>query len=440
MLGPACKTPDEPVHKSGISLCATLGIFRRVPAPQNNLPSPQMTEIPTTFRASFAIGDERRARLVVDRLNESFEDGETAVAAFERSDGAWDIALNFAAPPDEATVRALMAFAAGGWRWRSLSPRSRRDWVAASLEGLAPVVAGRFVVHGAHDRDKVPANSIGIEIEAALAFGTGHHGTTRGCLLACSTHGAAAPPAPPTCSTSAPAPACSPLPPPGRCAATCGRATSTAHRSPSPATTSAATAPPLDRPRPAGGVGDRRIVANAPYAIVLANILLPPLKRMAAPMARLVAPAGHVILSGVLDTEAAAILAAYRSRGLGRRGGYRWTAGPRRCCAAATGKKKPRMIIRGALQEASRRPAASFSRRRWQCWRLVALRRGCPRCAANDRRLVLRARRRCESAISSNRACARGPRRVLFGVKVYVIWLASGEDTRRTQCLVAEIA
>src|ERR1019366_2550990 len=58
------------------------------------------------------------------------------------------------------------------------------DWVAESLAGLRPVRAGRFIVHGAHDRARVRPNDIGIEIEAALAFGTGHHGTTRGCLLA----------------------------------------------------------------------------------------------------------------------------------------------------------------------------------------------------------------------------------------------------------------
>ena len=56
------------------------------------------------------------------------------------------------------------------------------DWVAKSLEGLQPVRAGRFLVHGSHDRDKRRAGDLAIEIEAGLAFGTGHHGTTAGCL------------------------------------------------------------------------------------------------------------------------------------------------------------------------------------------------------------------------------------------------------------------
>lgn len=56
------------------------------------------------------------------------------------------------------------------------------DWIAKSLEGLTPVRAGRFLVHGSHDRDKVQVNDLAIEIDAGQAFGTGHHGTTAGCL------------------------------------------------------------------------------------------------------------------------------------------------------------------------------------------------------------------------------------------------------------------
>eukprot|EP01031_Cornospumella_fuschlensis_P018355 gene18355-22466_t len=56
------------------------------------------------------------------------------------------------------------------------------DWIAKSLEGLKPVRAGRFLVHGSHDRDKVQVHDVAIEIDAGQAFGTGHHGTTAGCL------------------------------------------------------------------------------------------------------------------------------------------------------------------------------------------------------------------------------------------------------------------
>lgn len=59
-----------------------------------------------------------------------------------------------------------------------------RDWVTESLEAMPPVSAGRFVVFGGHDRHRIRPNRIGIEIEAAQAFGTGHHGTTWGCLKA----------------------------------------------------------------------------------------------------------------------------------------------------------------------------------------------------------------------------------------------------------------
>ncbi|MBL1240351.1 MAG: 50S ribosomal protein L11 methyltransferase [OCS116 cluster bacterium] len=58
------------------------------------------------------------------------------------------------------------------------------NWVAESLTALAPIQAGRFFLHGQHDADKCPTSAIGLEIDANLAFGTGHHGTTKGCLIA----------------------------------------------------------------------------------------------------------------------------------------------------------------------------------------------------------------------------------------------------------------
>ena len=143
------------------------------------------TLTPSTHRATFAIGNEHAAKRVVDVLNESFFEGQAAIAAFERPDGRWGVTVHFAEPPDETSIRELVGLAAGGDAAQHIAFDivEARDWVKATLEELAPVRAGRFIVHGRHDRLSIPPNKLGIEIEAALAFGTGHHGTTRGCLL-----------------------------------------------------------------------------------------------------------------------------------------------------------------------------------------------------------------------------------------------------------------
>src|SRR6185503_3880409 len=130
--------------------------------------------------------DEKTARRVADSLSESFDSSATAIAAFEGIDRRWNVEIHFEHPPDEVTVRNLVAQTAGPDDAARLvfEAVEAKDWVAASLADLKPVAAGRFTVHGAHDRARVAPNRLGIEIEAALAFGTGHHGTTRGCLLA----------------------------------------------------------------------------------------------------------------------------------------------------------------------------------------------------------------------------------------------------------------
>src|ERR1700675_2267417 len=143
------------------------------------------TLTPSTHRASFAIGNEQVARRVVDLLTESFFEGQAAIAASEGPNGRWDITVHFAEAPDQSSIRELVRLAAGDDVAQDIGfdTVEAKDWVKATLEQLVPVRAGRFIVHGQHDRAKVPPNKLGIEIEAALAFGTGHHGTTRGCLL-----------------------------------------------------------------------------------------------------------------------------------------------------------------------------------------------------------------------------------------------------------------
>ena len=183
-------------------------------------------------------------------------------------------------------------------------------------------------MHGAHDRAGVPAHRVGIEVEAALAFGTGHHGTTRGCLLALDAllkrdlrfdrprlHG------------------------PGRQGARIldiGTGTGVLAIAAAKALRARVLASDIDRSAVdvaranarlngvgalvevvhAGGLSARRLRERAPFDLVFANILLPPLKRLAAPIARVLAPGAHVVLSGLLAAQAPAALAAYGAQGL----------------------------------------------------------------------------------------------------------------------------
>ena len=136
--------------------------------------------------------DEDTARSVADLVVETFDPAETAASAFEETAntrdwnvGPWVVEVYFGEAPDEEMVRELVAVVAGPElaAQATFGNIAQRDWVSTALDGLAPVRAGRFLVHGSHDRGRVKSNDIALEIEAALAFGTGHHGTTRGCLL-----------------------------------------------------------------------------------------------------------------------------------------------------------------------------------------------------------------------------------------------------------------
>jgi ribosomal protein L11 methyltransferase len=134
----------------------------------NNASSP----IEATFVARLR-ADEKSARRVADVLSESLDPAETACAAFEQPDGRWQVDVHFRSKPEATQLRAMIAQACGERLASGVTVQKidARDWVKESLAGLKPVTAGRFIVHGAHDRARVPAHSIGIEIEAGTAFG-----------------------------------------------------------------------------------------------------------------------------------------------------------------------------------------------------------------------------------------------------------------------------
>jgi ribosomal protein L11 methyltransferase len=137
-----------------------------------------------SFRAAVPMTDEAAARAFAGALEAAVGDA-VPVSWSETADQAWQVEAYWEGP-DAATEKAVRTVAktAGVTRSLLIEELADIDWVTKTLEGLAPIRAGRFVVHGSHDRAKPLANDIAIEIDAAQAFGTGHHGTTAGCLEA----------------------------------------------------------------------------------------------------------------------------------------------------------------------------------------------------------------------------------------------------------------
>jgi ribosomal protein L11 methyltransferase len=282
--------------------------------------------------------DGKTARRLADGLAETLDPEEAAIAAFEACDGGWTVEIYFAQAPDAAALRRLVGDLAGDAAYDRVTFETvaARDWVAASLEGLQPVEAGRFYLHGAHHRDRVRANRIGIEIEAALAFGTGHHGTTRGCLLALDAIVKARRRAPCTPNRHSPT-----LPSPVKNGGGIGRTLDVGSGTGVLAIAAARSLRDTVRASEidpmsvrlarqnarlncaagltvilARGLGDRRFRDGAPYGLVFANILLGPLKGLAKPIGAMAAPGAFVVLSGLLPEQANAALAAYRVHGL----------------------------------------------------------------------------------------------------------------------------
>jgi ribosomal protein L11 methyltransferase len=260
--------------------------------------------------------DEGSARRMTDLLGEVFDPAETAIAAFEGEDGkTWLLEAYFASEPGEAAIRELIRPIVGADADRArFETIAQKDWVRASLEGLRPVRAGRFLVHGAHDRAEVRPNDLAIEIEAALAFGTGHHGTTRGCLLALVRELRKRHP---------------------RHVLDVGTGTGILAFAAAKALKRTVIAGDIDpvaiavarenarlnriapRLRLYAAPGARHgLVRGKHFDLVFANILAKPLKALAPSLRRVLAPRGTLILSGLLPRDVRGVLASYAAQGL----------------------------------------------------------------------------------------------------------------------------
>lgn len=242
---------------------------------------------------------------------EGLEPEPVGSGVFEIEDGTdrWEVGAYFTDPPDEVGL-ALLAAAHGAQPF-VISELPEVDWVAHVRRELTPVIAGRFYVHGSHDADQVPDGVEALCIEAAMAFGTGHHNTTKGCLEALDrleTAGFA----------------------PGR-VADIGSGTAVLAMAAArlwPITVVAGDIDPVAVETAAANVLanglDGRVVCveaagfshpvietGAPYDLVLANILKQPLIDLAPTMSRQIAPGGKAILSGILTGQGADVIAAY---------------------------------------------------------------------------------------------------------------------------------
>ena len=268
-----------------------------------------------TYSAITKVKERERAEglgVALEKLNPP----PMGVGVFELEDGSgeWEVGAYFHDRPDEISILILEnAFKADGF---AISEIPETDWVTKVKRELSPVEAGQFFVFGKHDSHKLPKDRVGLLIEASMAFGTGHHGTTKGCLLALDK------------------------------LVTLGKkidevidigcGTAVLAMAVGKVSSSRIIASDVDQVAvevalanlkannlenriaciQATGFEDTQIRTNAPFDLIFANILKPPLLDLAPCIRRYLKSGGHAIISGILDLQAIEIIEAYRQNDL----------------------------------------------------------------------------------------------------------------------------
>ncbi len=267
-----------------------------------------------TFTALTTLPGKAPAEALGEAL-EALDPAPTGVGVFELEDGSglWEVGGYFEAPPDDVAL-ALLA-AAHGAKPFAVSELPETDWVAKVQRELHPVRAGRFFVYGAHDADKVPAGAVPLLIEAAMAFGTGHHGTTQGCLEALDAliQEGATPNsiADIGCGTAVLALAAAKTWPVQVLASDIDALAVDVARANVEANGLATQVSCLE----AAGFDHPDLRQKSPFDLIFANILKGPLITLAPEIAEHTVSGGHVILSGLLTTQAEEVISAYRTQG-----------------------------------------------------------------------------------------------------------------------------
>ncbi len=247
---------------------------------------------------------------------EDMDPEPTGIGVFEIEDGSetWEVGGYFLEKPNDIELTLLAA--AYGADPFVVSEVPDTDWVDKVRRDLTPVVAGRFFVYGSHDADKIPEDSVPLLIEAAMAFGTGHHGTTQGCLEALdrlASDGFV-----------------------GKNVADIGCGTAVlgmgaASIWPDPVIVSDIDEVAVEVAEAnvtannlngkvvcveAAGFGHTKLAERAPFDLVFANILKQPLIDLSPDMSRSLQPGGYAILSGILVRQADEVIEVYESNGV----------------------------------------------------------------------------------------------------------------------------
>ena len=260
-----------------------------------------------------------RERISAESLGEAMEHlcpEPTGVGIFEMEDGSglWEVGGYFTERPNEVAMTLLsVAFNANPF---VISELPETDWVAKVRRDLKPVVAGRFFIYGSHDEDKVPEDGIALLIEAAMAFGTGHHGTTLGCLMALDRLAdegfVGKNVADIGCGTAVLAMATASIWPNRVLASDIDAVAVEVAEANVRANSLEDKVTCLE----AAGFDDETLLKAAPFDLVFANILKPPLIALAPSMAANIISGGYAILSGILREQTEEVIGCYEKIGL----------------------------------------------------------------------------------------------------------------------------